>query len=141
MIIACRISFSAAREPSAIRRLKTIAIARARRLRNFRLRTAIPFCARDNFPALAEIIPPEPKPPARLPDNLCQNSPGKGKGPVKLIFMHETPPEIQAASIIAAATIYAAAVPKGAWEQISSSDEAAKRVAEIAAKILANFTG
>jgi hypothetical protein len=55
--------------------------------------------------------------------------------------MHETPPEIQAASIIAAATIYAAAVPKGAWEQMPSSDEAAKRVAEIAAKILSHFTG
>lgn len=55
--------------------------------------------------------------------------------------MHETAPEITAAAITAAATIYVAELARDTGKSVASDDEIAKRVAEIAAKILAHFIG
>jgi hypothetical protein len=60
---------------------------------------------------------------------------------VGIIPMHETPPEISAAAIIAAATIYVATLPRDAGKPFPSDDEAATRVAEMADTIIAKFTG
>ena len=50
--------------------------------------------------------------------------------------MHETPPEISAAAIIAAATIYVATLPQDAGKPFPSDDEAATRVAAMADTIV-----
>jgi hypothetical protein len=55
--------------------------------------------------------------------------------------MHETPPEISAAAIIAAATIYVATLPQDAGKPARSDEEVATRVAELADKIIEKFDG